>query len=464
MRKLGAKNIRLFILFSIIVILVVTIFAIGIKKVLSYDKTIYQVSSGKYFYDKNYNSVFVKDNGTVSQWWDSNYYLKADNQKYNLGTETISFDPNDYRLYAYGSIFQTFVDGTVSKKSGQIEILNNASPSFYKLADRKYLMVDKEIIDENKDFHAKKFLFIILDKQGNALLLNDEINIKTLNSIILKSNNFIFDVALEKLNYNGNEINLKKIIGSTNEYKETFKLADKNSDSNKNINSNNNNNNDNNLSNFNNSINSNSSSNSNNSSNSKKTNYQKTVILNEINPSITFIDVGYSVFDPANIYESVFLLLYDGLITTKIQLNKEETKYRLFNLNPNQEYKVSLGYSYIDKDNGDNYVEEIQDIVSVMTKKANNSITITKVSANRIYFTLKVDPLYKLESGIIALYSDNTKLKSFEINTSLSVTKAGWESYIDVSNLGYEILLVLEDAKYNGDFVNDDTKTKYINY
>lgn len=454
MRKLGAKNIRLFILFSIIVILVVAIFAFGIKKVLSVDKTVYQISSGNYFFDKTYNSILVKNDGTVSQAWDGNYYLKTNDQKFNLGTETISFDPNDYRLYAYGSIYQTYEDGSVLKKSGKIEIVKNTTSSFYKLADRKYLIVDKEIIDDKKDFHAKSFLFVILDKQGNALLLNDEINIKTLNSIILKSNNFIFDVAKEKLIYNGNKINLKKVIGSTNEYTEVTKPVEKNSDNNddqvdlNNGNANNNN----------------QSNNSSNNNNSQKTNFQKTVSLNNLSPSITYVDVGYSVVDPANSYESVFLLLNDGLTTVKIQLNKEETKYRILNLIPNQEYKISLGYSYIDKENENNFVEEIQDVVKVMTKKPDYNITITKVTANKIYFTLKIDPLYKLESGILTLYSDNTKLISVEINTSLSITKTGWQSYIEVSNLGYEILLSLEDTIYNGNVVNYNTNAKYINY
>ena len=220
MRKLGTKNIRLFILFTVIVIATIAIFIYGVKTVLSYDKSIYQVEEGTYFFDNKNNVINLKESGEVSKNWDGNYYLKTNLEKYNLGKQTISSSNEDYRIYAYGTIYQTFEDGTVLKHDGKTEIVKNTSASFYKLADRRYLMVDKEIVDDKKEIIGSSYLYIILDKQGNALLLNDELNLKTLNSVILTSDSFKFDVAKEILTFNKEEIDLKKLIGSTNEYVE----------------------------------------------------------------------------------------------------------------------------------------------------------------------------------------------------------------------------------------------------
>ncbi len=458
MRHLGIGNIKAFIAFSVIAVFVVGIFIFGIIKVLSYDRNVYPVEAGSYLFDESYDPISLEEDGTIYQNWDGKYYLKTKTQKYVLGTETVVYNPNDYRMYTYGVIYQTYDDGTVAKKSGQTEIVKNTEASFYKLSDRKYLMVDKEIIDSSKDFLVNDFLVVVLDKQGNALLLNDSTNLKILNTLTLKSQNFTFDVANEKLKYNGKEIDLKKVIGSTNEYVEKDKSSIKTDDSTSGS------------SNGNSSINNGTSTNVNvsnesgDSSGATTTKFQKRVSLKDITPSVTYLDVNYSVIDPANEYESVFLLLSDDVNTTRIQLNKDEIKYRIINLLPNSEYTVSIGYNYKDKENGDSLIEEMQDVVRVRTAKPDYNITITKISQDRVYFTLKIDPLYKLESGRIVLYSDNTAIKAVDIDSSAATSTKGWSTYMDISSPGYEILLKLEDTMYNGNNINMNVIARYINY
>jgi hypothetical protein len=457
MRHLGKRNIKAFIAFSVIAVFVVAIFIFGITKVLSYDKNVYTVKAGCYLFDESYNPISLEEDGTIYQNWDGKYYLKTKNEKYTLGTESVVYNPNDYRMYTYGAIYQTYDDGTVSKKTGQTEIVKNTDAAFYKLSDRKYLMIDKEIIDSSKDFLVNNFLVVVLDKQGNALLLNDSTNLKILNTLILKSKNFTFDVANEKLKYNGKEIDLKKVIGSSNEYveKDSSSIKDNTGSSSNNGNSSINNGSTNNV---------NVSSGDGNSSSGTTTKFQKRVSLKEITPSVTYLDVNYSVIDPANEYESVFLLLSDGVNTSRIQLSKDEIKYRIINLLPNSEYTLSIGYNYKDKDNGDSLIEEVQDVVRVRTAKPDYNITITKISQSRVYFTLKIDPQYKLESGRIVLYSDNTALKAVDIDASAATSTSGWQTYMDISSPGYEILLRLEDTIYNGNNINMNVIARYINY
>ena len=74
-RKLGKKNIQLFVLFSFFVILVVVLFVFIIYRVLSYDRTIYDVSNGSFMYDKDNNYVLLESTAKLKQKWDKNYYL-----------------------------------------------------------------------------------------------------------------------------------------------------------------------------------------------------------------------------------------------------------------------------------------------------------------------------------------------------------------------------------------------------
>jgi hypothetical protein len=242
MRKLGKANIRAFIFFTIIVISIVAIFIFSVVKVLSYDKQKYKVSSSSFVYDKDYHPISLSNDGVIFKNWTGDYYFTIDGKdtKYNLGKETVVFDLNNYIMYIYGDAYQVFADAKVIKKSGQTRNVRTTAPSFYKLADRKYLIVDKTINDSKGTLTVQNYLIIDIDKSGNALLINNETNVKTINSIILKTSNYLFDVKKEKLKFGNIEIDLKRIIGSTNQYKE--EQSNNNNQNNTGNNSNNNNN------------------------------------------------------------------------------------------------------------------------------------------------------------------------------------------------------------------------------
>ena len=72
-RKLGKKNIQLFVLFSFFVILVIVLFVFIIYRVLSYDRNIYDVSNGSFMYDKDNNYVLLESTAKLKQKWDKNY-------------------------------------------------------------------------------------------------------------------------------------------------------------------------------------------------------------------------------------------------------------------------------------------------------------------------------------------------------------------------------------------------------
>ena len=49
---------------------------------------------------------------------------------------------------------------------------NTTIPKFYKIDDRKYLVVDSKIVSEDYSIEANNYLLVELDKAGNAKLSN----------------------------------------------------------------------------------------------------------------------------------------------------------------------------------------------------------------------------------------------------------------------------------------------------
>lgn len=463
MRKLGKKNKISFGVFTLIVILVIAIFAYGINRVLSYEKEEYELSTGSILYDEDNNFISLSSASLMNLKWNGKYYITLeDNTAYNLGEETVVFNTNDYRMYLYGNFYQVFENGKVEKKSGQTEVVKNTNSNFYKLKDRKYLIVSKTIATEDLSVNTTNYLIIEVDKIGNALLMNNEVNIKTIVPSILETDEFKFDIANEKLIFENTSIDLKKINGSTNEYVEPIKtIVNNNSNSG--------------------GTGGNSGSNvnigtggsgtliygNNNSSNEIK--LVKKVGLNSIIPYATYLDVDYTVIDLKNEYQSVYILIDDGIEKKKIELNKENNNYKIRNLKPNYEYTISLGYNYIDtSDSFNELIEKISDVIKVKTAKLNNKLEITKINKidKKIYFNLKLDSNYKLEVGSITLYSDSSYIGTINMtqdNLRKATTNSGWTSYIPYTDLGYQNILKLENTMYNGENTDIDLSIVYIN-
>ena len=96
-------------------------------------------------------------------------------------------------------------------------------------------MIDRTVESKDSSFVTSNYLILHLDKLGNATLLNDKTSYKTITPTILRTSSYTFDIANEKLNFGAEDVDLKKIIGSTNEYdSKTYNLNsnDKNKDDN----------------------------------------------------------------------------------------------------------------------------------------------------------------------------------------------------------------------------------------
>ena len=475
-RKLGKKNIKLFVLFSFLVLAVIGIFGYGIYTAMSYDHNIYNVASGSFTYDADNSYVNLETDGELTQKWDKKYYLSVKDKKksktINLGNDVVIYHDNDMNLKLYGTNYRIATNGDVVFSDTELEVPRNASPSIYKLQDRRYLVVGKEIATEKKGIDTKGYLIVEIDKSGNALLLNNELNVKTLSTIVLKTSGFNFDVANEKLILNNKKtIDLKKVSGSTNQYVEPEKETKIDESDDKNNNNNNNNNGGGstnaNLNAASGATGSAGSSIINNTSvnDAVKLNIVKSAFISSVAAYTSYIDVFYNVSDPKNEYISVFLDVKgsDGY-EERIILNKDLTRNRIRNLTPNTEYSISFGYTYSSEGSTDVLLEDTSNSFVIRTSKNQTRIDITKISGNRIYYNVKFDPSYAFELATVVVYSDNISIARGAIDVVSAVKASGYDGFVDCDGeFGYEIVVKLEECKYDGETVEVDIKSKFIN-
>lgn len=490
MRSLAAGNKKRFAIFAIIIIIIIILLITCLRLALNHEVEEYRIESNVTLYDSEYEPLQPEEAGTITKKWDGNYYLTLDNtnETYKLNPEVVSYNGNNSQVTLYGDVFKVLLDGQVEKYSKDTTIRNTSEDAFYKIADRQYLMISNSIKNESGSISTSKYLYIIIDKSGNTLLLNNEIYARTINPIVLSTSSYRFDIANEKLIVGNEEINLKDIIGSTNEYVEKEEEKDMDwqnlipeyngeTSENGSDNSGNGQNADgsviNNQGGAQSGTNAGTSGNAgnggdtiinNSNSSTNQTPLSKSVSLRGAIATSSYIDIEYAVQDPQNRYQTVYAFVEAVGYENTIALDKNATTYRLTDLEPNTEYKITLGYKEITEDN--EVVDNIEDVLSVRTTKINASIDITRVGtgSKKVYFNLKLDQNYAFDYAKIALYVDGVKESDMDVNLTQAVKTDGWSNVLTYENYGSEITVQLEGTSHDGSVVNTNIQAKYRNY
>ena len=488
MRKYNGKTKRTMIIILILFVGIVIIFSLFLKKAIDVGKTVYKVSSNSVLFDKDNNMITTTEEGIVRVKWGGDYYLLYQDKEYDLGSHSVVYHSDNGNITLYGKYYEVNSDGDVNVVKGENLIKSSVNSRFYKLSDRKYLIIDRTIESKSSSFVTTNYLLVNLDKLGNATLLNDRTSYKTIVPTILRTAAYSFDIANEKLNFGGDDIDLKKIIGSTNEYDEdTYDLnATKKDDE------------------LGDSSGTGSGSGTGTGSGSGNgtgdgtgtgtgtgngtgdgtgtgigsggaggsgsgtngdgttaastseysNNYSEAVsdeavqeIVNatrntsviRVTPGIDTISVDYVVYDPKNEYKSVYVEI-ENTDTSKINtiyLSKTDTNIVIRDLKPNVYYNLMFKYTYNDDEGM--LREYIYDNVGVKTSVPVVNISVVKIVENKLYYKLSLDKNYTVTGGTIGLYlNGNFTEITGSIPTVGNVSSiSGDNCYLDISNLKF---------------------------
>ena len=465
MRKYDKRNKIYFGIVLVASLILIIIFSFFIAKVIKNGKIEYFIDEGSILYDKDKNLIKLESESVLKIKWNDEYYLMEDKNMYLLGTNSIIYNPSKDIMQLYGKYYEVTSGGEDNVIVYEDEtVVRTTESKFLKIADRKYLIIDPVIKTENGSLNTKNYLIVELDKMGNATLLNNEVNLKTFEPTTIITSNFTFDIANEQLTISDQIIDLKKIIGSTNEY---VKPEDKPSDGeDDNSSDNNTGNNDGNTSEGGNNEGQTGGDNNNDDENIDDIiDKTKTTSIISVNPSVGNISIDYVIYDPLNEYESVFVEVRDdnNTLVSVGYFDKMNTNFIITGLKANITYNLTFKYVYYREGVR---VEEKFDEASVTVGKPNISLRVDKVTNKAIYYTVLLDKDYSLDTLTVNLVSDLEGGGKVEYsNTFDSNTLANKESVsgsFSYSDIGQFATLYVNNVKFSGYPIDIDAKYKVV--
>lgn len=444
MRKYDIKNKRNIGIIIGISIIIIIMFSLVIKLFLSSDKKEYTVHDGALVFDKDKSIIKVTEDSTIKKKWNNEYYLKFKDNNYELGNTAISYNEKTGEIILYGKYYEIGSGDLIDVTDGETVIKSSVITKFYKLADRKYLVVDKDIKTSDGLLSTNEFLMIDLDKVGNATLVNHKVNLKAFAATSIVTSNYTFDIANEILTYGSNKIDLKKIIGSSNTYTKEDLIPEENDNTSSNDG----------VTNItDNTIGGNGTNGGKNNNSGdvieeiKKATKRTSVI--SVTSSVSKIVVDYVVYDPYNEYTNVYMEVEEAgsnKINT-IYLNKNDTRYEFTNIFPNTTYRIRFKYSYIE--DGNEVIDTFDDI-TIATKRPKVNIKTTNVSFGKISYLITTDNSYNIESGILTVNVNNEVVSS----NSVSINGNTTDSVSISASSGDMVELILSDIKAGGRIIS----------
>lgn len=489
MRKYDIKNKRNIGIIIVISVIIIIMFSLIIRLFLRAEKEEYVLSSGTLVFDKDKTIIKVDNTGIIKTKWNNDYYLIYNDDNYELGDTAIAYNDVTGVIYLYGRYYEIGIGDEINITDNETVIKDSALTKFYKLADRKYLVIDKEITSLDGLLSTTDFLMVDLDKVGNATLTNHNVSLKTFSETVIVTSNYTFDVANEILTYGSDTIDLKKIIGSTNTYTKEDLIPEENTggilggDGVTNVTENPN-------ANAGNNIGTGSGTGSGSGSGTgdgdgtgsdsgggsgsggnnstiieeiKKASKKTSIV--SVTSGINKINVDYVVYDPYSEYTSVYLEVKksgtEDNATEVIYLNTSSTSYTISNnILPNTKYDVVLVCTYIDLETGTEVKEK--DKVSVTTKLPSISLTVpkayyTKDKYGTIDYLITTDNSYDITSAnLIVLVEGEEK-----INEIIDIDGMKKSILIPDIEYGDKVEFKLNNIKSN-DLVINGLKAYYV--
>lgn len=490
LRKYDLRNKRSFLIVGIIAIILIVIFSFFIYKFIKIGNVEYKLDSGTVIMDNNNDSMVLKENATLKMKWTGNYYLKFDDSKKEevLSPNVISYD--DGKIYLYGKFFEVRNKDDIVITKDETKIDNISTPRFYKIEDRKYLLVSGSIISSDSQISANDFLLVELDKSGNAKLTNNKVNLKTISKTTLVTSTYEFDINNELLKFGDDTIDLKKIIGTSNQYKEDDSKGsgdgteDGTGDGTGTGNGGGNatgqtntgnvvtpdskgevvNNKDNKI------------NNDNKPDDTKKPQATVTSVVG-VTASYNNINANYVIYDPYNNYTSTFVEVRNssGALIKKVNMSKSGNSVILDNLDYNSTYTLLFKYSYTEngEEKYNTYYEE-----TINTKSPKYYITLNKVSniSKTVSYNVNLDnrAFNEIISGKVPVTINATLRVGDTViygNISKEVTEGKVPKFLsgtfalpDNINVGDVVTIKVNSVNINGKTINyNDIEYRFIN-
>ena len=466
-RKYDIRNKKSFIVILILSIAIIGIFSLFIYRYSKASKILYEIESGSVLQDVNKNYISIDDDAVLKMKWDNSYYLVYNDKKIDLGKKVIVYNTITGKMKLYGTFYEINDDGKIIENKNETILSNTTNCKFYKIADREYLLVDRVITSDDNTIEGSNYILVELDRAGNAKLSNNKINLKTISPTKLVTSKYSFDIANELLNFGKYDIDLKKIIGSTNQY---VPDDDRDTDGDKENNSSGDNGN--NQGNIGNGIGTGSSNGGvgeiinnddigNVSDIGEILDKIKMTSIIRVVEGLTQIDIDYVIYDPYNEYKSVYVEVVGLGKVDVVYLSKIDTHITLNNLAANTDYKLNFIYttSKVDEETGlEELVPYTFEQFDLRTKMPEYLVSVYKISKvyNTLTYKVNLQTGFKIDKVNVNLTFDYEEVDPDTMD--VTVKNASIDSSVDVMDINSKSVLGTFDI--SGYEIDSDTLLK----
>ena len=164
MRNLAKGNKLTFTVFAIIVIIILGILIWAVRIGIKNESEKYQIPNSSYLYDNKYNYIDLENAAQVFKKWTGSYYLKENvtKKEYKLGNYAVSYDSSKNAVELFGTFYQVLKGGEIVKYTEHNKLNKNLDSQFFKIDDRKYLIVAKDIKNNTGTLSTKNYLIVIM--------------------------------------------------------------------------------------------------------------------------------------------------------------------------------------------------------------------------------------------------------------------------------------------------------------
>lgn len=224
MRKLNSMAKRSIGMFTAVTVLSAGIVVGSAIKVIASQEESYPVAAGDFVFDNTGSCLEAERDGTIRRSWNSEYELESGGDRYVLGKKTVGYSPGDNQVKVYGGGYLLKEDGMVTTLGRMYRTENMQETRFIKLDDNKFVICGDNIVSDDGNLETEKFLYVALDKAGNARLMNHLVNVKVLGETALSTGNLKLNLADKTLDFAGNLLELDAVTGYIGEGGEVYDL------------------------------------------------------------------------------------------------------------------------------------------------------------------------------------------------------------------------------------------------
>lgn len=214
MRKLNKKAKLMFPMFGVLVLASAGMMGMGVYQVKGKGAQIYPVSADSVIFDEGSRVIPISQESYVRKNWDGSFLLTEGNQTYNLGECSVVMEKTSGLLKVFAEGYQIWENGSITDIHDYLAVSDLDSNSFFKVGDQAFLVTGSQIADSSGHVKTEDYLYILRDKNGNARLVNETVNVKTAEPAVVSSGSLQLDLADMYLNYGKNQIDLAQVIGN----------------------------------------------------------------------------------------------------------------------------------------------------------------------------------------------------------------------------------------------------------